>query len=153
MGETWNAGLDTVKYIYIIKMNYVGIDKEDDEIYFIDYLRAKGKCVKKQKEYYDKLLSKCKKYIDSSVDASLREKYIWLNNRIKRSISKDDLLQEEYNKEKKEDGMNGFIEWLELVREKKKQMTELENDFGEIQDIDSEGDYSLIDCKKKRNEE
>lgn len=108
---------------------------------------------KKQKEYYDKLLSKCKKYIDSSVDASLREKYIWLNNRIKRSISKDDLLQEEYNKEKKEDGMNGFIEWLELVREKKKQMTELENDFGEIQDIDSEGDYSLIDCKKKRNEE
>lgn len=124
LGETWNAGLDTVKYIYIIKTNYTGISKDEDEIYFIDYLRARVQSVKKQKEYYDKLLSKCKQYIDSSVDASLREKYIWLNNRIKRSILEDKLLQEAYDKEKEEDGMSGFIEWLNLIREKKKQISE-----------------------------
>lgn len=124
LGETWNAGLDTVKYMYIIKMNYVGIDKEEDEIYFIDYLRARRQSVTKQKEYYDKLLSKCKQYIDSSVDASLREKYIWLNNRIKRSILTDDILKETYSKEKEEDGMQGLIEWLNSIREKKKQIAE-----------------------------
>ncbi len=139
LGETWNAGLDTVKYIYIIKMNYVGIDKEEDEIYFIDYLRTRDQSVKKQKEYYDKLLSKCKQYIDSSVDASLREKYIWLNNRIKKIILKNDLLQEAYNKEKEEDGIHGFMEWLNLIREKKNSVAELGQDSVEVQEIDNEG--------------
>lgn len=136
LGETWNAGLNTVKYIYNIKMNYVGIDKEEDELYFIDFLRAKCQSVIKQKEYYDRLISKCKQYIDSSVDASLREKYIWLNNRIKRSISKDDLLQEAYNKEKGEDGMRGFMEWMDLIREKKNMIANKE--FMVEQEIDNE---------------
>lgn len=124
LGETFKAGIKVSKYMYHIKMNYVGIKQDVDEVYYINYLGGYSELWKKKKEYFDKLINTCENVFDSCLDVSVREKYVWLNNKIKLAIDEDNYIKEMYDKEKEEKDKLGFDEFMKDLKICRKKLRE-----------------------------
>ncbi len=125
LGETLKAGIDVMKYMNHIKINYAGIQKDVDGVYFIDYFAGYSAFGRKKKEYFDKLIKECVSVLDKSIDVSVRDKYSWMMNKINNAIIRDESLRERYDKEKEEREFNSSMEFIRELKEINKKSREL----------------------------
>ena len=98
--ETLNEGKDNAKYMFPKLEMFDGcFDVDDDFLNYISYTPYNlGFGIEKTKDYFDRLLLLCKMKLDNETNDSLREKYIWLKQHIKKSISHMSQLEELYKK-------------------------------------------------------
>lgn len=111
-GDTLALGISNAKYMFT---ELEGITKsysqDDDYLYFINYLETRQMKPNDIIPYYDRLKGVCKKYLYQEIDHSLREKYIWVQKEIEKSIERNLNVKEHYKKLKEEENERKFTEY------------------------------------------
>ncbi len=125
-GETLNEGFENTKFMFpdmeFYKFSY---SKDDDYMYFVNYLPSLlGKTIDEVVEYSDRLKELCNCWLNKEIPFSLREKYVWLQNKVEKTIECMPNVREVYEKrqfEKFEHEDQKYNERFKIYKEARKQ--------------------------------
>ncbi len=103
-GDTLSAGKENAKYTFTefggLLTNY---RKDDDYLYYVEYLSSFFDSVEDCVQYYDRLIALCKTYLNKEIDHPLREKYLWLQHKINAAIKIHTDVRDYYEKRQEEE--------------------------------------------------
>lgn len=103
-GDTLTAGRSNTKYTFTELDGLSRIYKTDDDyLHYVEYLDTCFPNLNDSIQYYDRLINLCKYYLNKEIDHKLREKYIWLRQKIDAQIEIYSNVREYYRKREEEE--------------------------------------------------
>lgn len=103
-GDTLAAGKENAKFTFTefddIFANYRA---DDDYLYYVEYLASYYVDTEDCVHYYDKLKALCSSYLNKEINHPLREKYLWLQQKIEAAIETHSDVKKYYDKRKKDE--------------------------------------------------
>jgi len=102
-GDTLEKGLKNTKYMFSDMEGIIRpYQKDEDYLYYADYLFPDFLHTAQIIEYYDRLLTICKNQLNQSIEDNLREKYLWLKKKVDKAIHIHSDISDYYQKLEKQ---------------------------------------------------
>lgn len=111
-GDTLTKGLKNTKYLFTDMEGIIRPYQEDDDaLYYTDYLCPTFADITRYIQFYDRLNAMCSNYLNQATESNVREKYLWLKEKITKAIEMNSSVAAHYEKLEKEKHEHWFEEY------------------------------------------